>query len=192
MGKLANIFTLLMSIGVLGSLSSGLVIDAYGLETCFVLNVIFGQLFNIIFMIFPNHYYVMIVGFIFYSLFRQYLFPLFIGGLMTRFGFRYFGLLLGTGFFISGVVQLFIADFIQYVQGNCHDQQQDKEGQQNYYYCHSGHWKEFHIIQIIILSILLYVPYRDYQETNQRLKQATTDYYKNSNTNNNNDNHSIL
>jgi hypothetical protein len=118
----------------------------------------------------------MIVGFFIYTLFRQFLFPVFIACLSARLGFKYFGMLNGLGFASSGMAQLFLASLVRAVKGTCHLQME--EG------CSHGYWDELHIIQFCALTALLVFPMLDsYFETKTKnrtsepeIQNALTEY----------------
>ena len=95
----------------------------------------------------------MVVGFFVYALFRQFLFPVYIACLSSRLGFKYFGILNGLGFAVSGLTQLFIAALVRTVKGTCYIAA--AEG------CYQGSWRELHIVQLCLLSALLAVPITD-------------------------------
>jgi hypothetical protein len=112
----------------------------------------------------------MLGGYIIYTMFRQFLFPVYIACLSARLGFKYFGILNGLGFAVSGVAQLFIAYVVRAVQGTCHtDIGSD---------CTHGRWTQLHIVQVCILSLLLVIPLLDhYAEKNQAAKASQTQQY---------------
>ena len=147
---LARTFTLISSIGVLAAFAIGWLMDRVGLVACTTLTVVMGQLHMIIIIVWNDRPMPMIFGFVVYTIFRQFLFPVYIACLSTHLGFKYFGILNGLGFAASGVTQLFIAELVRAVRGTCYVAA--GEG------CYQGTWKELHIVQLCILSALLIVP----------------------------------
>ena len=70
----------------------------------------------------------MTIGFVIYTLFRAFLYPVFIACISDKLGFKYFGILMGIGFAVSGIVQLGIAPLANAVQGTCHLQEEYVDG----------------------------------------------------------------
>lgn len=157
--ELAKTFTLFMSLGVTASVLAGFLIDQLGVEVCTVMTLIFGQLEMITLVLFGNYRAMMIFSFFCYTMFRSFLYPVFIASLTSRLGFKYFGVLLGLGFAISGIGQLLMAPLADFVQGDCHvisseDLTDDTD-------CSSGLWLSLHIVELSVLTALLAIPYMD-------------------------------
>lgn len=163
----ARTFTLISSVGVLAAFLIGWLMDRIGLVTCTIMTIVVGQLHMLIIIFWNNRPMPMIVGFVAYTLFRQFLFPVYIACLSTRLGFKYFGILNGLGFAASGVTQLFIAELVRAVKGTCYVAA--AEG------CNQGAWKELHIAQLCILSALLIVPVTDAFLASHTKVSATTE-----------------
>ena len=150
---IARTFTLISSIGVLAAFLIGWLMDHAGLVTCTTLTIVMGQLHMLIIIFCNDKPIAMVVGFFVYTLFRQFLFPVYIACLSSRLGFKYFGILNGLGFAVSGVTQLFISALVRTVKGTCYIAA--VEG------CYQGSWKELHIAQLCLLSALMAVPITD-------------------------------
>lgn len=154
--EMTNTFSLVLSFGILGSFFAGWLMDTVGLETCTLVTLALGILHMATLLMFGNEH-VMILGYVIYTLFRQFLFPIFIALISNNLGFKYFGILFGIGFAVSGVTQLFIAPLAQVVQGTCH---LDDDAVEN---CSHGKWKELHVYQIVILTLLGVLPIWDHR-----------------------------
>ena len=66
-----------------------------------------------------------ITSFWFYSMFRSFLFCYFFANLPVVMGFKYFGILAGIAFAVSGVVQLSIKFVVEWGQGDCHEKSKE-------------------------------------------------------------------
>jgi hypothetical protein len=130
--------------------------DRTGLETCTAFTLALGISQHLILSLFSDNSVMMLLSFVMYSLFRQALFPVFVAGLSARMGFKYYGILSGIGFAVSGLSQLYAATLVKYVEGTCHDIILHTEEP-----CTQGSWKSLHMIQCSILVLLLSVPAYD-------------------------------
>ena len=169
--QLANTFTLIMSCGTPVSFASGWLMDLVGLEACTACMLLAGVLQMLIILLFGEYPYsqqIMVLGFVCYTLFRNSTFPIFIASVSHNLGFKYFGLLSGIGYALSGVTQLFMVDLIHLVQGDCHllssssssSSISDEKKQEE---CDSGAWWQLHIVQLSCLCVLGLVPVWDYR-----------------------------
>jgi len=149
--QLAKIFTIICSFGILGSIVIGFLMDIIGLETCTALTLVTGILQILVLLVFSKQPNMLIVGFFLYSLFRQFLFPVYIACLTSKMGFKYNGILIGIGFTLSGIAQFYIADIVLAVNGTCHLSQDDVT-------CTHGFWRHLHFVQFVVLVFLLGVP----------------------------------
>jgi MFS family permease len=163
---MARTFTLISSFGILAAFLIGWLMDRVGLVAITILTILMGQLHLIMITFLSNKRVPMILGFVFYTLFRQFLFPLYIASLSARLGFKYFGILNGLGFASSGFTQLFITSLVRAVNGTCHVQ--PVEG------CSCGSWKELHMIQLFLLLVLMIVPLMDAYLTNREKLPIST------------------
>ena len=159
---LSQQFTWLLSVGLLYSVLVGWLMDRAGLEVCTLLTLILGQLSSLLILVasLPSFqtgaYTTMVLGFALYSLFRQFLFPVFLAFVTARFGFKYFGVLSGIGFALSGIVQCFMAQLVQWV----------------HHYKPAGQgWIDFHILQIVVMAALMVIPIADHRDIQRREAQ---------------------
>jgi MFS family permease len=157
--ELARYFTITMSVGIIASVVVGSLIDRIGLPFCTIVTLVFGQLQILVLCFFGKNKSVMVVGFAIYTFFRQFLFPVFIASLTGQLGFKYFGILLGIGFAISGVLQLLFATLVELVRGDCRLAEESESAS-----CSHGWWRELHLIQFILLAILCVVPIQDHRD----------------------------
>jgi MFS family permease len=151
-----------MSGGVVASFIVGLLMDRIGLEFCSALTLILGMLQMVVLTQYSDHRQWMIFGFFVYVFFRQFLFPVFIASLTARLGYKYFGLLNGIGFAVSGVAQAFMPSLVRVVQGTCHMGGSEESSVSED--CEHGQWQKLHGIEFVLLGLLLLVPYFDHRE----------------------------
>ncbi|CAB9503301.1 Major Facilitator Superfamily [Seminavis robusta] len=152
---LSQQFTWLLSLGMPYSVLVGWLMDKAGLEICTLLTLILGQVSTFLIMV-PSFVpfgarAVMIFGFALYSLFRQFLYPVFLAIVSARLGFKYFGILTGVGFALSGVAQCFMAYMVGFVHSAT-----------------SKGWICFNIFQIVLMGCLMAVPLADFRDMKLR------------------------
>jgi hypothetical protein len=193
---LTRTFTLINSMGMIGSFIVGSLLDRVGLEWCTVLTLMWGQL-HVVFAFTSgttttstSDTRFMLINFGMYMLFRNFLYPVYIASITERLGFKYFGVLLGIGFAISGVTQLSMTALDEWVQGDCHLQQQAAAqaataaqaavgddtativdsggGGDSTTFCNAGWWNPLHVIQFLQLGGLMLCPILDRWEIRNR------------------------
>ena len=152
-----------MSAGVGASLLVGVLMDQVGLEVCAALTLVLGQSQSLVLVWLADQKCFLVMSFVCYTLFRSFLFPVYIASLTTHLGYKYFGLLNGIGFAIAGVAQVFLGHLVRAVQGDCHlnshvtDPALAPE-------CDHGNWIFLHLLELIVLTALLAAPLLDYIE----------------------------
>jgi len=186
---LSRNFTLIMSGGFMVSMFVGWLMDRVGLETCTIVTLILGQASLVLRMVAGTETYynpvMMLMGFVVYTLFRQFLFPVFIASLTAKLGFKYFGILSGIGFALSGVAQVFMAMLVHGLAGDCHLHPPQEQKQQQHTSasstetlpsCSHGSWLQFHLFQLILLCLLTVIPLQDRRgaaRQKQRMESST-------------------
>jgi hypothetical protein len=159
---MARDFTITMSMGMVGSVVVGLLIDLLGIEICTAITLISGQIQNLMLLLFGKSYAFTRASFVFYTIFRQFLYPVFIASLTSRLGFKYFGILLGIGFALTGLAQPVFVVLSEALQGDCHLYDESVTN------CDHGHWILAHTLQFLLLGALLIIPWLDYRDRVQR------------------------
>ena len=162
--ELTQSFTLAMSMGLFGSVIAGICIDRVGLEMSTALTLALGQVQMLMIVLFGSNRLVMVLSFWVYSVFRAFLYPVFISSLTIKLGFKYFGMLLGIGFALGGLTQLFMASLAGLVSGTCHYTETSSLDPEQAALCDHGSWMILHILQFLLLSALLYIPHYDRQD----------------------------
>lgn len=161
--ELAQLFTVIIALGLLASLLVGWLMDQVGLEFCTALTLVLGQAQTAVLVWLADRRSFLITSFVCYMLFRSFLFPIFIASITTHLGYKYFGLLNGIGFALSGVAQAFMSHVVRLVQGTCHlnthviDVAAAPE-------CDHGQWVALHFVELVVLTLLLATPILDYIE----------------------------
>jgi MFS family permease len=155
--------------GISTSVVSGWLIDRIGLEICTGLTLVMGQLQMLFLGFFSDNRSLLVASFWIDTFFRSILYPVFISSLTSHLGFKYFGILLGIGFFAGGLAQLFMATLLEAVQGDCSEQKHDAQGE-----CDHGFWKKLHIIQFVVLGVLMLVPLRDRRDRLEQERRVKT------------------
>ena len=158
---LSQQFTWLLSLGMPYAVLVGWLMDRTGLEICTLLTLILGQVSTLLMVVASFSglhttgyaYPIAVLGFALYSLYRQFLFPVFLAYITARLGFKYFGILSGIGFALSGVAQCFMASLAEVIH-------------------HGGQgeswWTTFHVLQIVVMAALMVVPVADHREIQRR------------------------
>jgi hypothetical protein len=155
--------------GIGASVVSGWLIDRIGLEICTGLTLVMGQLQMLFICFFSDNRSLVVASFWIYTFFRQFLYPVFISSLTSHLGFKYFGILLGVGFFAGGLAQLFLATLVEAAQGDCREQQHGVQGD-----CDHGFWKQLHFIQFALLGVLMIVPIQDRRDRLEQERRMKT------------------
>ena len=148
--------------GIGASIIVGWLMDRLGLGVCTALTLVLGLGQRLVIWWRPVSVYWLTGSFVVYVFFRQFLFPVYIASLTAGVGFKYFGLLNGLGFCTTGVAQLFMANLVLAVQGDCH------MGTVAQSSCDTGEWMRLHAVESVILVLLLWVPWKDRIESQQR------------------------
>jgi len=159
-----------MSSGVAVSFLVGWLMDRVGQVVCIVSTLVLGQLQLIILAFLGDNEPWMVFSFGLYVLFRALLFPVYIAGVTDRLGFKYFGLLSGIGFALSGFSQIYMASLVLAVQGDCH-RMVSLDTTDPASNCSTGYWKELHFCEVALLGVLLLAPFFEHLDRTQCARQ---------------------
>jgi MFS family permease len=141
---------------------SGFLLDSAGFIPTAFITITLGIVQMALLMIAGSNENIMIASFVSYAIFRAFLFPYFFASLSKKLGFRFFGVLSGISFSISGVSQLSIAPLANRVKGTCHEYEDAFFSN-----CSQGQWMQIHAIQCICLLVLLLIPLLDRRANQQ-------------------------
>jgi MFS family permease len=150
---------------------SGYLLDEVGFAPTAVVTILMGVLQMVCLLLAGDKEVIMIFSFVFYAVFRAFLFPYFFASLSRKMGFRFFGILSGMSFCVSGVSQLAIAPLALRVEGDCHEYDDIRVKD-----CDEGHWSMIHLVQIANLLLLFLIPFLDTRSETlkRRLLQTST------------------
>jgi len=156
-----------MGMGIFGSLSVGWLLDRMGLEFCAAITLFFGQMQMLLIIYGSQKESWMLLSFVAYTIFRAFLYPVFIGSLTSRLGFKYFGILLGLGFALSGTFQLLFPKVVELTQGDCHLTAVGTGTDS----CDHGKWQITEVIQFMALGVMYMIPLLDRRDRINREAQ---------------------
>ena len=111
--------------------------------------------------------YQLLSGFAGYAFFRTSLFTYFFAYLADALGFRFFGILAGVSFFLSGLASLVQAPLMDWASGTCHLQGADLET------CDKGNWTFLYLVQSFCFLCLFLIPIFDIREERQNKYKYT-------------------
>lgn len=156
---------------------TGYMLDSVGFIPTALTAILLGILQVILLLLANDQASILVASFVAYAVFRAFLFPYFFASLSRQMGFRFFGLLTGISFSVSGVSQLLIAPLSTLVEGSCHEFDNITEVS-----CTQGNWAKIHLVEIAVLLVLLSLPaYDAYMErvakSNDKLLDATQTSY---------------
>jgi hypothetical protein len=169
-----------MSTGILASFVIGLIMDHSGVEVATSVTIALAMIHKLILIFFSSNRPLMLLGFCFYVLFRQFLFPVSIALITSRLGFKFFGLLNGISFLISGISQLFMIPLVRFVHGTCH-RYNSTDVPLITNTCDHGKWQQLHIVELLCLLLLLLVPFYDHRANlaqKERVKQLVVSSWR--------------
>jgi len=164
-------FTFILSGGCVASFAIGLIMDHAGVEAATCATLLLGMSHELILIFLSTSKWWMNVGFIFYICFRQFMFPVSIALITSRLGFKFFGLLNGIAFLLSGVAQLFMVPLVNEVKGTCHNYNSQDQAL-IIDACDHGNWIELHVVEFIVFAVLLLVPFFDNREKRAHQKRV--------------------
>ena len=148
---------------------SGYLLDSVGFIPTAYIAIALGVLEMSLLLVAGDSEAVMIASFVCYAVFRAFLFPYFFASLSRKMGFRFFGMLTGIGFCLSGFSQLLIAPVATLFEGTCHEYDSLTTG--DAIGCDQGSWSVAHWAEIGILCFLLMIPIYDWLAESKKTKE---------------------
>jgi len=149
-------------------------LDSVGFTPTAVITICLGILQQVCLLIAGNNETIMTASFVLYAVFRAFLFPYYFASLSKKIGFRYFGVLSGLSFSTSGLSQLTIAPVALWIEGTCHDAEDDIATTT----CSEGRWAMIHMVEMGCLLLLFLIPVVDVwsaREEQRKMVNATLD-----------------
>jgi hypothetical protein len=157
-----------MAFGIIGSFSVGFLLDTIGLMRAALITLCLGQIQYILIIFWGDTMSLMPVSFCIYTLFRAFMYPCYFAGLVEKMGLKYFGILSGIGFLVSGLTQIIIVPIVLWAEGTCHQGNIPTDAGMRE--CNHGKWMELNVIQVCILFCLLPIPILDNRMEQRRKK----------------------
>ncbi|GMI41422.1 hypothetical protein TrCOL_g11256 [Triparma columacea] len=163
--RLTRLFSIISSLGVLGMPFVGFLLDNLGFAFTATTTVFLGVCYTF-FALMEGSSAVYYCSFLFYSLYRAFLFTYFFAALPKKMGFKYFGILAGISFFVAGIAQLSMASLIKYATGTCHlaafaggpEQHGGDDHGDGHPECDVGNWKNVYFIQLLSFFFVFILP----------------------------------
>ena len=149
--------TLFMSGGVVAIPFIGSLMDNYGFPITMLVTIFFGIVWTGLLITTDSN--LLYLSFIFYALFRTFLYTFIFSYLADKLGFEYYGILAGVLFFFSGLVGLAQYNLSVWAGGTCITAPADEIES-----CSHGEWKFLNRTMMVTLLGLLYFPWQDHQE----------------------------
>lgn len=159
--------TLFMTGGVASIPLIGWLMDKYGFPITMLVTIFFGIVWAI--LLGTSKANLLYPSFLFYALFRTFLYTFIFSYLADKLGFKYYGVLAGVLFFLSGIVGLLQYPLALWAAGTCISPV-PAPGQ----YCSHGQWSWLNHVMTVMLVGLLYFPYQDYRERNVLLRLSSS------------------
>lgn len=148
---------------------SGYLLDSVGFVPTAFITISLGILEMFFLLMAGDSEAIMIASFVCYAVFRAFLFPYFFASLSRKIGFRFFGMLTGIGFCLSGFSQLAIAPVATLFEGTCHEYDGLTTG--DAIGCDQGRWSLAHWAEIVTLCLLLVIPIFDWLAESKKKKE---------------------
>jgi MFS family permease len=145
---------------------SGYLLDSVGFIPTAFITISLGVLEMLLLLVAGDSEAIMIASFVCYAVFRAFLFPYFFASLSRKIGFRFFGMLTGIGFSLSGFSQLAIAPVATLFEGTCHEEDGLDTNS-----CDHGSWSLAHWAEIATLCLLLMIPIFDWLTESKKKKE---------------------
>merc|ERR1711988_622789 len=155
-----KIFTSITTSGVLAIPIIGYLMDTSGFISTCIVTLFFSLAYSLL-LLWPGKYQ-LLTGFASYAFFRTSLFTYFFAYLADALGFRYFGILAGVSFFLSGLASLIQAPLMDWASGTCHLQGADLDT------CDNGNWPFLYYVQSFCFLCLFLIPIFDRREEAQK------------------------
>lgn len=158
-------FTMIMTLGVFAIPMVGYMMDTKGFPASSAVTVSFGLLWSLLLLYDSRNS--LLPSFMFYALFRTFLFTFLFAYLADTMGFKYFGVLAGLMFVLGGFVGLLQYPLAMWASGSCHSANSPLKKA----HCSRGHWSEVNLLMACSIATLYWFSYRDWV---RRRRQASS------------------
>lgn len=160
-----RIFTITMSCGFLSIPAVGMMMDHLGFPLTATTISTFGLLWSLCLLSESKTF--LIPSFIFYTLFRTFLFAFLFAYAADTMGFKYYGILVGIMFVISGFISLLQYPLAKWASGTCHEV---NEGE----YCTVGNWSAVNIAMVFMMIFSFIFAFEDWRRRRSILKKVSS------------------
>jgi hypothetical protein len=141
--------------------------DKNGFPITMLVTIFFGVVWAI--LLSTGDSQLLVVSFVFYALFRTFLYTFIFSYLADKLGFKYFGILVGIMFFVSGIFGLLQYPLSVWAGGTCITAKASDQAT-----CSHGQWALLNHLTVFMLMGLLYFPYQDYVERQQIMRHISS------------------
>lgn len=155
----ARLFTLIITCGVVGIPLVGASMDTLGFPLTSSIISILGFFWSI--LLYFQSKETLIASFVFYAMFRTFLFTFVFAYLPDVLGFKYFGVLAGIMFVLGGVLSFLQFPLAELVQGTCMTLSQLST-------CDHGYWGNLNLFMAFSLLSTIYFSYSDWQARKEK------------------------
>jgi hypothetical protein len=128
--------------------------DTYGFPITMLVTVFFGITWAV--LLGTENPNLLNASFVFFSLFRTFLYTFIFSYLADRLGFKFYGVLVGIMFIISGFVSLLQYWLLDFAEGDCSTSGDSV--------CTHSQWLLLNRLMLLMFVSLLIFPYQDYTE----------------------------
>jgi signal transduction histidine kinase len=161
----AEYFTLAISLGVVAIPLIGALMDIKGFPATSLVLTCTGMVWAYLILMDSEQRHVLLLSFVFYSLYRTTFFTFFFAYLADVLGFRYFGMLAGIIFLLAGILGMAQLPLATYASGTCHILAADQAE------CSKGNWGFVNSVMVLMITCTLYFSYQDQARRNQQQKE---------------------
>jgi hypothetical protein len=151
-----RLFAVIMACGAFAIPVVGYLMDTVGFPATSAITVGLGSTWALLMLFDDVH--ALLPSFVFYSLFRVFLFTFLFAYLADSLGFRYFGVLAGLMFVTGGFIGLLQYPLAQWAAGTCHL----ATSPVGKIHCSRGMWSGINLVMAISLLSMFWFSYRDW------------------------------
>lgn len=161
-----RIFTLTMTGGFLSIPAAGMMMDHLGFPTTALFISFTGLMWSICLL--SGSATTLIASFLFYSLFRTFLFAFIFAYAADTMGFKFYGILMGIMFVIGAFVSLLQYHLAKWATGTCHNA--TEEGT----YCSKGNWDSVNLLVVITMLLSFAFAFEDWRRRRAILRKVSS------------------
>lgn len=160
----ARLFTLIITLGVVAIPLIGTIMDTFGFPFTSAVTIGAGIVWSLL-LVTPTRL-TLIASFIFYAVFRTFLYTFYFAYLADTLGFKYFGVLAGVAFVLGGVISFLQYPLAELASGSC----ASSTGQSGADDCEGGNWRMVNIVMATTVTSTLIFSYADWQRKRESNK----------------------